>query len=181
MKKELLNIVDDNDEIIGIEDRKAIHERGLLHREVHVYFITQNGEIIFQHRGKEKMSAPDLLDATVGGHVAAGDTYEETAVKEVREETGVKIAKTDLVDIGKLKQLFTNAKTGSINNAFKKQYVYLYTGLLEDLIVEKGDALGFEMFTIAKLLNLNDLEKSKFIPSIYEYACTVLADFINES
>lgn len=179
MSKEKLDLVDDNDEIVGVEDRKLIHERGLLHREVHVYFITPKNEIIFQHRGKDKETAPDLLDATVGGHVAAGDSYVETAIKEVWEETGVPIDKTDLIDIGKIRKISKNSKNGLINNAFKKQYIYLYKGRFEDLLIEEGKALGFEIYSIEKLLNLNEVEISKFIPSIYEYACTILVDYIN--
>lgn len=92
---EYLNIVNENDEIIGQETRENIHKQGLLHHEVHVHFITPNKEIIFQHRAKDKDFYPDLLDATVGGHVEIGDTYEKTAIKETREETGLIINEED--------------------------------------------------------------------------------------
>ena len=72
---EYLNIVDDNDNIIGQKTREEIHQQGLLHQEIHVYFITPNKEIIFQHRAEDKDTYPDLLSATVGGHVDIGDTY----------------------------------------------------------------------------------------------------------
>lgn len=87
---EYLNIVDEDDNIIGQETRSEVHRLGLLHHEVHVYFITSNKEIIFQHRAKDKDFYPDLLDATVGGHVDLGDDYKETAIREVEEETGLK-------------------------------------------------------------------------------------------
>ncbi|HZJ41249.1 MAG TPA: hypothetical protein VFD16_03225, partial [Candidatus Saccharimonadales bacterium] len=73
--KSLLNIVDANDNIIGERERAEIHRLGLLHREIHVYFLTPDKKFIFQHRAKDKDSYPDLLDATVGGHVEIGDTY----------------------------------------------------------------------------------------------------------
>ena len=40
--EEKLNIVDENDEIIGEEARGKIHKDGLLHRETHVWFLTPN-------------------------------------------------------------------------------------------------------------------------------------------
>ena len=64
-----LNIVDENDQIIGEDTRENIHRKGLLHREIHVWFYTPKSEIVFQHRAKNKDTFPDLLDATVGGHV----------------------------------------------------------------------------------------------------------------
>src|SRR3989338_9985388 len=91
-----LNIVDEAGNIIGIDSRENIHQQGLLHRETHVWFYTPKGEIIFQHRAKDKDTYPDLLDATVGGHVEIGSDYLKTALAEVAEETGLKIAADDL-------------------------------------------------------------------------------------
>src|SRR5574343_530627 len=93
---ELLDIVNENDEIIGQDTRENVHKFGLLHREIHIWFITPDGNMIFQHRAKDKDTYPDLLDATVGGHVDQGMTYEESAIKEMEEETGLKIDFKDL-------------------------------------------------------------------------------------
>ena len=101
---EFLNIVSEDDEIIVPGTRERIHKEGLLHQEVHIYFVTPKKEIIFQHRAKDKDTFPDLLDATVGGHVEIGDSYEQTAIKEAEEETGIKINPLDLVFINKIKR-----------------------------------------------------------------------------
>lgn len=116
--KELLNIVDEEDKVIGQAPREEIHKNGLLHREIHVYFITPNQELIFQHRAKDKETFPDLLDATVGGHVEIGHSYEETAIKEAEEETGVKINLSDLIPINKIRKSGVDKITGKINNVF---------------------------------------------------------------
>lgn len=178
MSKENLNIVNDDDVVIGIEDRKTIHEKGLLHREVHVHFVTPNNEIIFQHRAKDKDTFPDLLDATVGGHVEIGDSYEESAIKETLEETGVSIEASDLIPVVKVHQNFKDEVTGKINYAFQQEYIYLYTGKIEDLKIEDGKGLGFEAWSVEKLSNLSDTEKLKFISYLYEFVDTVLIDFV---
>ena len=41
----------------------------------------------------------DLLDATVGGHVEIGSDYENTALQELEEETGIKAEKNNLAFI----------------------------------------------------------------------------------
>lgn len=181
MSKEKLNIVDDGDNIIGIEDRKTIHEKGLLHREVHVYFVTPKNEIIFQHRAKDKDTFPDRLDATVGGHVEIGDSYEQTAIKEALEETGVSINEAELIAIKKIHKNSKDDVTGMINHAFQKEFIYIYKGGVEDLKVEDGKALGFEVWSIDQILSLDDVSKPKFIPSIYEFAKSTFIDFIKNN
>ena len=81
-----LNIIDEQENIIGEETRENIHNQGLLHREVHVWFYTPKGEIIFQHREKDKDTYPDLLDATVGGHVEISLDYENTALPDLASQ-----------------------------------------------------------------------------------------------
>lgn len=178
--KEMLSIVDDNDEIIGERTREEIHRDGLLHREIHVCFITPNKELIFQHRAKDKDTFPDLLDVTVGGHVEIGDSYEETAIKETEEETGVKINASDLIFIDKIKKRSKDEVTGKVNNAFKSVYLYFYKGNLADLKIEEGKSLGFEVWPIDKLFNLSEVEKNKFIRGVLEFATTRVTEFIKD-
>jgi isopentenyldiphosphate isomerase len=162
----ILSVVDGNDNVIGEATRKEIHEKGLLHREIHVWFVTPKGEIIFQHRAKDKDTYPDLLDATVGGHVEVGDSYEKTALKEMEEETGVKGDVKELHLLGKFQKRSEDDVTRTINNTIRAQYAYVYRGKVSDLLVEEGKALGFEAWPIDKLSNLNEEDRRKFIPLI---------------
>lgn len=165
---EMLEVVNENDEVIGLESRSAIHEQGLLHREIHIWFITPNGEIVFQHRAKDKDTYPDKLDATVGGHVEPGMSYEETAIKECKEETGLDIDRTKLVFLRKMRKLSRDSSTGKINNTIRSQYAYLYDGVVSDLSIEKGGGEGFEAWKIDSLATLPDAEKHKFIGLILQ-------------
>ncbi len=176
---EFLNIVSEDDEIIVPGTRERIHKEGLLHQEVHIYFVTPKKEIIFQHRAKDKDTFPDLLDATVGGHVEIGQSYEETAIKESEEETGVKIDKNDLIFINKFKKHSKDDVTAKINYAFQSEYLYIYRGDIKDLKVEEGKAIGFEAWPLDRLLNLNEEDKNKFIPYILKLTTTELVKIIN--
>lgn len=166
MSKEFLNIVDDDDSIIGIEDRAVIHEKGLLHREVHVHFVTSDNQVIFQRRAKDKDIYPNVLSDAVGGHVEIGDSYIETAIKEALEETGVNLTENDLIVLHKAKICAVDAVTKKINHAFQQEFVYFYNGKVEDMKVENGKAVGFESWTLEKLQSLDDVEKAQFIPYV---------------
>lgn len=168
--KEYFNIVDENDNIIGQESRERIHREGLLHQEIHVYFVTPNQEIIFQRRAKDKDTYPNMLDATTSGHVEIGDSYIDTVVKEVREETGLELNKNDFIFSKKV--LDNNKKdnrTGKINSAFSENYIYNFSGKLSDLKIEEGKAIGFELWSFEKIKNLSEEEKSSFISYILSF------------
>ena len=166
MKEEMLEVVNESDEIIGLETREKVHKEGLLHREIHIWFITPRREIIFQHRAKNKDTHPDKLDATVGGHVDPGMSYEETAVKECKEETGVSLELSKLKLIKKLQTKSFDKNTGRINHSLRPQYAYLFEGDLNDLRVEEGKAIGFEARSIDSLPDLSEDDKQKFVPLI---------------
>ena len=161
--KDLLDIVDDNDVIIGQDTRENVHKKGLLHREIHLWFITPDRKIIFQHRAKDKDTYPGLLDATAGGHVDLGSTYDEAAIKELREETGIKADIGDLHFICVARGSVKDSLTGTINNALRAQYVYLFKGDIDDLAVEVGKAVGFETWPIEKLFRLSEADRKRFI------------------
>lgn len=116
MKEEQLEVINENDEVIGLESRKTIHQKGMLHREIHIWFMTPNREIIFQHRAKDKDTYPDKLDATVGGHVDPGMTYDDTAIKEGKEETGTELDPARLKMIKKMRKQSFDEATGLTNN-----------------------------------------------------------------
>src|SRR3989339_1577568 len=99
-----LEIINENDEVIGLETRTKVHQDGLLHREIHIWFLTPKGEIVFQHRAKDKDTYPDKLDATVGGHVDPTMSYEDTVIKECKEETGIDIDLSKLVFLRKMRK-----------------------------------------------------------------------------
>lgn len=158
-----LEIVDNQGAVIGEELRATIHKKGLLHREVHIWLYTTRNSIVFQHRAKNKDTFPDLLDATAGGHVEKGDDWISSAIKELQEETGI-IASPDDLRFCFEDQTESRDSTGAINNALRRTFGYLYTGRLDDLVIEKGKSIGFEEWPLDKLLNLDVEDRSKFIP-----------------
>ncbi|HEY8448714.1 MAG TPA: NUDIX domain-containing protein [Thermomicrobiales bacterium] len=74
--------------------RYAVHRDGDWHRAVHVWIAGKEADgspyLIFQRRGLRKDTWPGRLDATVGGHVRAGETIEET-LRETDEEIGISV------------------------------------------------------------------------------------------
>ena len=91
---------------------------------------TAKDEIIFQHREKDKDTYPDLLDATVGGHVEIGSDYENTALQELAEETGIRAKENNLTFIEMMRSKTFDISTNKTNNVIRAIYAYRYEGKL---------------------------------------------------
>ncbi|MCA9355645.1 NUDIX domain-containing protein [Candidatus Kaiserbacteria bacterium] len=165
---EKLNILDEQGNILGQEYRDVIHQKGLLHGEVHVWCVTPENELIFQHRAKDKDTYPDLLDATAGGHVDLGETYEESAIKELKEETGLDAEPSELIFLRTEIRNSFDEVTGMTNHPRRNIYLLKRKVAIEDLTVEAGKALGFVSYPVTTLLNLDEQEASKFIPTLLD-------------
>jgi isopentenyldiphosphate isomerase len=87
---DILIVTDDKGRAVGKVNRKQAHAEGVLHACVHLLLFDPTGkQIIVQRRGLNKDSSPGKLSQSVGGHVGAGFSPEETLAKESREELGI--------------------------------------------------------------------------------------------
>ncbi|HXY18167.1 MAG TPA: NUDIX domain-containing protein [Candidatus Nitrosopolaris sp.] len=163
---EALDLVDESDQVIGRVPIDQAHKEGKLHREVHVWLYTPKAELIWQCRGASKPMFASLLDATVGGHVTSGQTYEEAAIRELAEETGVIADIKQLRFIKTIRSRIVDPRNGFINNVFLCVYALRYEGGLKDLKIEEGEISHFELWPIKKLFSLTEKEKQKFIPAL---------------
>ncbi|WP_373519866.1 NUDIX domain-containing protein [Pricia sp.] len=101
---EIVDILDSDGNYTGKTALKSeAHKNGWFHPTVHIWFFTANGRVLIQQRAKNKDTHPLLWDVSVAGHVGAGEHMEDAAVREVKEEIGLKIIKDDLQEIGVFK------------------------------------------------------------------------------
>lgn len=101
---EILDIVDEHGNPTGeTVERSAAHAKGIRHRTSHVWiYRIKDGrpQILLQKRCLTKDSFPGKYDISSAGHIPAGDGYEESAVRELKEELGVEISAERLIPCG---------------------------------------------------------------------------------
>jgi isopentenyldiphosphate isomerase len=89
MTGELVDIVDDDDNVIVTVTRAEMRLRRLQHRSVGIAVLSTDGRLLIHRRSLAKDIWPGWWDIAAGGVVAAGETYEEAARRELEEELGV--------------------------------------------------------------------------------------------
>jgi isopentenyldiphosphate isomerase len=86
-------VVDRNDKVTGKASRKECHSnRNLIHRAVAVLVLNKKGGILFEKRSMKKDMQPGKW-GLVAGHVDIGESYQEAATREMKEEIGTSCEK----------------------------------------------------------------------------------------
>jgi 8-oxo-dGTP pyrophosphatase MutT (NUDIX family) len=137
---------------------------------VFIGFYTPDKDIILQLRSMTKKHNPGKLTSTVSGHVESGYSYDETAIKEGFEETGIVINPSKLDKVG----VFYGG------DAMRAVYVYPFDGSVEDLRVEENDGAGFVKMPINQLQKELAENPDKFTPFFVTEAGANLIDFIDQ-
>lgn len=87
--EEIVEIVDRDNNSIGAVSRRIMRQQGLIHRASYILVFNRSGELFLQKRTMSKDIYPGFWDLAAGGVVLAGESYEESAKRELREELGV--------------------------------------------------------------------------------------------
>lgn len=84
---EYLDLVDDNDIVIGKKLRSEIYAEHLSNfRAVNCFIVNSKGELWIPRRSPNKKIFPLALDMSMGGHVESGEDYDTAFMREVLEE-----------------------------------------------------------------------------------------------
>lgn len=89
MNDEYLWAIDSKGRVLGRRTRAESHERGLIHRAVHVVVLDHKHRIFVKKRSQSKDMFSGQWETSVGGHVTYGDNTRETAARELEEELGI--------------------------------------------------------------------------------------------
>ncbi|MEM6910935.1 MAG: 16S rRNA (adenine(1518)-N(6)/adenine(1519)-N(6))-dimethyltransferase RsmA [Verrucomicrobiota bacterium] len=87
--EERFDVVDECDEVTGQATRAEVHAQGLRHRAVHLLVADPRGRVFLQKRSVLKDRHPGVWDSSAAGHVDAGESYHESASRELEEELGI--------------------------------------------------------------------------------------------
>jgi len=84
----------------GIKTKAEVHRDGDWHVAAHVWLITPDHRVLLQRRSVEKENWPGYWDVSAAGHLSAGETPAEGAVRETFEELGLRLEPGELQRLG---------------------------------------------------------------------------------
>ena len=104
MEDELLDLVNEQDQVIGTIWRSQAYEQNKLAslRAVWLLIRNQDGKFWIPRRHASKKTLPNCLDGSAAGHVGSGETYEQAMIREVQEELNINILDLPYRFVGKL-------------------------------------------------------------------------------
>ena len=88
MKEELVILVNEKDEQIGLMPKMEAHEKALLHRAFSVFVFNDRNELMIQQRAKGKYHSPGLWTNTCCSHQREGETNIQAGKRRLQEEMG---------------------------------------------------------------------------------------------
>ena len=88
LAEEKVVLVNEQDEVVGVENKTSAHQLGSLHRAFSVFILNAGGQLLLQKRAHSKYHSRGLWSNTCCGHPRPGETVEQAARRRLFEEMG---------------------------------------------------------------------------------------------
>jgi isopentenyldiphosphate isomerase len=182
---ELIDIVTKDGEPTGKTALKSeIHKHGWFHNTIHLWLYTNKGEILLQQRSHKKKIFPLLWDVSAAGHIDAGETFIEAALRETKEEIGLDLQPEELQKIGIHKHLSSYNNGAIQDNEFHHVFIAELTKELNTLIPQKEEVEALKLVSLKEFNILLEHSETNghFVPtnkSYYTFVSTNIAKVLN--
>jgi isopentenyl-diphosphate Delta-isomerase len=113
-------IIDENDNIIGYEEKLIVHQKAILHRAFSLFILNDKQEMLLQRRAKQKYHSPCLWTNACCSHLPEGEIFENYIHKRLYKEMGFDCEV-------KYKYKF-KYKTKFDNGLWENEYDHIYLG-----------------------------------------------------
>lgn len=174
---EYIDIVDKHGNPTGKTALKSkAHKNGWYHNTIHLWLFTANGEILLQQRSHKKVIYPLLWDVSVAGHIDAGETFIEAALRETAEEIGLKLKPENLKHIGVFLHE-TSYNNGNIqDNEFHQVFIAELKVPVTDLVIQESEVEAVKLVSYKTFESLlkDSATNNHFVTSNSDYYKFVL-------
>ena len=157
--EELLNFVDEKDEVLGTDTKESIKLKKRNYRVSHIWVFSAE-ELLICRRPAQSLAYADLWTSSAGGHVKAGESYHEAAVREAAEELGIPL---------QIEHAFTfdylHPRGGHV---FIDLWISRNSEHLAEMCFDAREITEFRFITLAKLLKEMKDEPELFNPQFIQ-------------
>jgi isopentenyl-diphosphate Delta-isomerase len=144
MEQELVVLVDEHDNEIGLAEKIEAHQKALLHRAFSVFIFNSKGELLLQQRAKTKYHSAGLWTNTCCSHPRPNELVLDAAKRRLIEEMGLK------ADIEKKFDFIY--KTPFDNDLTEYEFDHVFVGHSdEDPVINKNEVESFKWKNIEEI------------------------------
>ncbi|WP_242204434.1 NUDIX hydrolase [Aestuariivivens insulae] len=157
------------------ELKSVIHQKGLYHNTAHVWLYTLDGAILLAQRSAKKTICPLLWDVSVAGHVDAGETIEQAAIRETKEELSLDISEKELSKIGVF-ECFQDYPNGIKDYELHNTFICELKTSLSQLVPQPNEVEALKLVSFSEFEGLlaNSGTNNHFVPSNKAYYNIIL-------
>jgi isopentenyldiphosphate isomerase len=134
--------------------KSAVHRGGEWHRSVHVWLIGSDGRLLLQRRALTKDNHPGQWDVSAAGHVSAGETPVDAAIRETAEEIGVSLSAADLRHVATLREQWVLNGGAYVDNEIHEVYVVRRDVDADALVLQREEVAEARWVTTGELRSM---------------------------
>jgi isopentenyldiphosphate isomerase len=149
--------------------RDEAHRKGLWHRTVHIWIINSRNELLIQKRSPVKETHPGKWDVSCAGHLSAGDDSIGGALRELHEELGLQIEKSEFRFLFTIRQTAVNSVLNIIDNEFSDVYLIRKDLAAKELQIQKQELTEVKFIPVDELKRRVNDRDPDFAPHGEEY------------
>jgi isopentenyl-diphosphate Delta-isomerase len=139
----LVDIVDEQNRVVGQDERQHVLSKRLNFRTVHVILKNHGDDIILQRLKGDHRRSPGLLGSSAAGYLHSKETYAAAARRKLLSELGLI---TELTSLGRLEMLDVRSrKFIEVFVGYMTQQPIINHDEIADLVLMKPDKIDADM------------------------------------
>ncbi len=152
---ELIDIIDENNNVLYQVMKSKAHKDGLLHQAIWALIYEKSSKkVLIAKRAPQKLMFPNLWGWSFAGHVGAGETPMETAIREAKEEINFDVEENNCIELFHLKGICENERDKDV------EMVYVYLICVDEIDFDKiklqeSEVSEIKMVSIDELIDLH--------------------------
>lgn len=156
---EMLDLIDENGYLTGQQkDRKEVHKQGLLHHASGVVILSNSSgggrcKLLSQQRSLKKEKNAGLWDMSASGHVTAGESPLNSLIREVKEEIGIDLDRSEFHLLGRFWR-HEKYRDDFVENELDYIFVVNKFIPINKIVIQKDEVENVSWIEIDKFKNL---------------------------
>jgi farnesyl-diphosphate farnesyltransferase len=147
-------LVNEKDEVVGVEEKIKTHQLGALHRAFSIFIFNSEGQLLLQKRTSTKYHSKGLWSNTCCGHPRLNESTREASRRRLREEMGFDC------DVKEVLQFVYHAKLE--DGLIEHEYDHVFVGTFEgNPVPDENEVDDWKWVSLASLKT--DLEENSEI------------------